>query len=141
LEINNGSTGTRRWFTYAGAKRATSDTTASATTTLADVTGTPTALLSGRTYSFRFYGDVNSDATGGQKFAIAYGGTTSQIQYNITYSCEASGLNVITSRQTTSAGAAGQAGRAPPSGARAGWTGWVRPGGAGAAVGVMVRSA
>ena len=110
LEINNGSTGTRRWFTYAGAKRATSDTTASATTTLADVTGTPTALLSGRTYGFRFYGDVDSDATGGQKFAIAYGGTTSQIQYNITYSCEASGLNVITSRQTTSAGAAGQAG-------------------------------
>lgn len=110
MEVNNGTNGTRRWFTYAGAKRATSDTTASATTTLADVTGTPTALLSGRTYGFRFYGDVDSDATGGQKFAIAYGGTTSQIQYNITYSCEASGLNVITSRQTTSAGAAGQAG-------------------------------
>lgn len=109
IEINNGTTGTRRWFTWQGVTRVTSNTNAT-TTTLADVGGTSQALLSGRTYSFVFEANFDADATGGYKFAIAYSGTSSAIEYYVEVIRDDTGAVTISSRQTSSGGAAGAAG-------------------------------
>jgi hypothetical protein len=74
------------------------------------VTGTTVALQSGRTYTFNFEANYDADITGGQKWAVAYGGTTSAIAYHISSICDATNSYVITARQTSSGGSSGQAG-------------------------------
>lgn len=98
------------WFTDAGFKRVSANFDKAGNTTLGDITGATVALQSGRTYFYTFTASYDADATGGQKWAIAYSGTSSAIEYRIKSTCDSSGLFVITSRQTSSGGSAGHAG-------------------------------
>lgn len=111
LSINNGSTGagTFRWLKKNGQVRVTAQFDKT-NTTLADVTGTPVALLSGQTWAFEFEANYDADITGGQKWAIVYSSTTSAIEYYVQSICDATNLFVITSRQTASGGSVGQVG-------------------------------
>jgi len=91
-------------------KAVTSQFDSSSGTTPADVTGLSVALPASGTFSFRAVLHINADATGGEKLAAAYSGTSSAIIYQIDSVANATNLNVINSRQTASAGAAGTAG-------------------------------
>jgi hypothetical protein len=81
-------------------------------TTLADITGltTTSSLSAGKTYSFEANLFVDADVTGGSKYAIAGTATATAIKYYVNMTCDATNLNVITSRQTALAGSVGQAG-------------------------------
>lgn len=79
-------------------------------TTLADVSAMALTVTAGKTYSFEATLFVDADATGGSKYAIAGTATATQVKYHILMICDASNLNVITSRQTALASSAGQAG-------------------------------
>jgi hypothetical protein len=78
--------------------------------TIADVTGLTVALLTTRSYGFRAVIFADNHVTGGGQYAIKYSGTLGAIIYNINCLSNASGLFIVTSRKTASAGAAGQAG-------------------------------
>lgn len=109
VEVNNGSSTAYRWLKKAGQVRVTAQFDKT-NTTLADVTGTSVALLSGQTYAFEFEANYDADVTGGQKWAIAYSSTTSAIEFYILSICDSSGLNVISARQTASGNSSTQAG-------------------------------
>lgn len=79
-------------------------------TTLNDVTGLTTTLRNGWSYGFEAILFVDADATGGGKYAIVSGGTVTSIKYYIEAVEDSSGNVVISSRQTSSGGSAGQAG-------------------------------
>ncbi len=108
-EVNNGSGTVFAWLKTAGRNRVTTQTDKT-NTTLADVTGTSRSLLTTQSWAFEFEANYDADLTGGQKWAVVYSGTTSAIAYYIQSVCDATNLNVITSRQTASGGSAGQAG-------------------------------
>lgn len=80
-------------------------------TTLANVTGLVSEnLLAGKTYVFEATLFVDADTTGGSKYAIAGSATATDIRYYVEMICDATNLNVITSRQTALGGSVGQAG-------------------------------
>ena len=82
--------------------------------TLGNVTGLTAPIKNGKTYSFRAVLHVAADATGGHKYAATSSGTVSAIIYEIRSLCNTTSVNVITSRQTTLGGSAGQAGCVDP---------------------------
>jgi hypothetical protein len=79
-------------------------------TTLANIGSLARSLLALEYYYFRAHLFVTADVTSGHKYAVAYSGSISQIIYEIKSVDDSSGLNVITSRQTSSGGSAGQSG-------------------------------
>lgn len=80
-------------------------------TTLANVTGLSRAVENQKLYYFEANLFFDADATGGHKYAInASGATPVTISYHIQSICDSTSSFVITSRQTTNAGSAGQAG-------------------------------
>jgi len=91
-------------------KRVVNDFTVS-TTTLATATGLSVNLEINKTYRFRAVIYFTADAVGGHKYAIAGTAGVAAVTYQVTTVCNATGLNVITSRQTALGGAGvGQAG-------------------------------
>ena len=79
-------------------------------TTLANVTGLTAPLVNTKTYGFEATLFVDAAAAGGSKYAITYSGSVTAIKYEIEFLADATGLVAISSRQTASAGAAGQTG-------------------------------
>jgi len=80
-------------------------------TTLGSITGLQVSgLLSGRTYIFEAVLHLTNSATSGGKYAISGTGTFSNIIYYIEAIRLSTGLHLLTSRQTTKAGAAGENG-------------------------------
>lgn len=84
----------------------------SSNTTLANITGLTTGsnMLAGKTYRFEAVLFIDADVTGGSKYAIGGTATATDIKYYVNMICDASNLNVITSRQTALGGSVGQAG-------------------------------
>jgi hypothetical protein len=80
-----------------------------ANTTLADITGLTASLITGRTYRFRAVLFVNTDAVGGHKYAISLTSAPTSIIYQINSIDNTALAFKITSRQTSSGGAAGEA--------------------------------
>lgn len=84
-------------------------------TTLANITGASgttdlsVSLAAGLWYVFQAKLFVDTDATGGHKYAIAGTATATSIIYNINSISNATNAYVITSRQTALAGSAGEA--------------------------------
>lgn len=78
-------------------------------TTLANITGLTSSLLASTAYRFRACLYVDTDAVGGHKYAVVSSGTVTAIIYQIISVRNSTGLNVITSRQTSSGGSAGEA--------------------------------
>lgn len=93
-----------------GDARVTADVPAT-TTTFANVTDLSRTLEAGFTYSFRAVLFYDANATGGHKYTMAGTATATSIIYHVESGCDASNLDVITTRLTALAGAgAGQAG-------------------------------
>lgn len=82
----------------------------SASTTLASVTGLTATLEASKTYTFRAVLFFDADAVGGHKYAMGGTSTATSIIYHTTSVCDASGLNVITERETALGATASQAG-------------------------------
>lgn len=80
-------------------------------TTLADVTGLSIGLRGNSIYQFKAVLFVDADATGGQKYTITYSSSLNNIIYQINSIANSTSALVITSRQTSSGGSAGQAGQ------------------------------
>jgi hypothetical protein len=106
MQVNSGTVGTLRWLTDAGRARVSTqfDKTDA---TLANVTGLSVALLSGRTYSFMAVLYTAEDATGGEKFAIAYSSTTSALRYQALANNAATGAIIAGGTATVSGTAVG----------------------------------
>lgn len=106
----------QRWIYTQSGHRCTSNFAKTANTTLATITGCTVPLLAGSNetlnfYTFIFEAEVDTDATGGYKFAVAYSGTLDAgITYYVEVIDEADGSRDAFSRQTTSGGAVGGAG-------------------------------
>jgi len=109
IEFNDAVKGSIAWSKSLGQRRVTANF-AKTDTTLADVTGSPVALVSGQTFIFDFEANFDADVIGGQKWAVVYGSTTSAIEYHIQSVCDATSALTITSRQTASGGSASQVG-------------------------------
>ncbi len=78
--------------------------------TLANVTGLTADVLAGKKYHFRALLDVNAQATGGYKVAIAGTATATAVQYRVVAHDDADGSQDLFSRQTALGGSAGAAG-------------------------------
>ena len=92
-----------------GSKRVAANVN-STSTTLANVAGLVVSLEAGKTYKFRAWLPYNADATGGHKYAISGTATATSILYQIKSTSNASGLSVISARETAIGGSEGQAG-------------------------------
>lgn len=82
----------------------------STSTTLAAVTGLTATLEASKTYTFRAVLFFDADAVGGHKYAMGGTATATSIIYHTTSLCDASGLNVISERETALGSTASQAG-------------------------------
>lgn len=106
----------QRWLYTQGGHRCTGDFAKAANTTLATITGCTVPIPAGGNqtlnyYTFIFEAEVDCDATGGYKFAVAYSGTLDEgITYYVEVIDEADGSTDAYSRQTSSGGAVGGAG-------------------------------
>lgn len=98
------------WILYSGASRVSAQFDKSSNTTLGNITGLTATVVAGRSYRFSAMLFYDANATGGHKYAIGGTATATSIIYEIVSVANATNLNVITSRQTALAGAAGQAG-------------------------------
>jgi len=78
-------------------------------TTLADVTGLSVTVAAGGTYSFRAVLFVDTDVTGGHKYAIAGTATATSIVYQVNSINNATNAFRINSRQTALGGSVGEA--------------------------------
>jgi hypothetical protein len=97
------------YLQWSGQKRTTSDVNKT-NSTLATITGLSVNVEAGRAYYFRAVLFVDPHVTGGHKYAVGGTCTATSIKYYIRSIEDATGLNVISSRQVALGGAAGQAG-------------------------------
>lgn len=108
--------GNQRWVYSQGGHRCTANFAKASNTSLATITGCSVPIPAGGSdtlnyYTFIFEAEVDCDATGGYKFAVAYSGSLDEgITYFIQVIDEADGSIDTYSRQTSSGGSAGGAG-------------------------------
>lgn len=82
VEVNSGTQGTLRWLNWAGEAYVTTDASASASTTLTDISGLSVTLQNGRKYSFEAQLPFTCAAAGGIKASIAGTASANNVRFN-----------------------------------------------------------
>jgi hypothetical protein len=98
-----------QWEREPGNRKVTTAQFDKTNTTLADVTTLTVSVLAGRTYRFKAVLFVDTDATGGHKYAISGTATATRIKYEIKSLDNTALAYKIASRQTALGGNAGEA--------------------------------
>lgn len=100
VEFNNGTTGTKRWFAWAGTSRVTTQFDKT-NNTLADITGLTVNLLASRVYTFEVVLYTTSNVAAGVKFAISGTAGVTAIIYEAVVNQTAVDVATGTQRTTT----------------------------------------